>query len=222
MSFKRRISYFLVHTAKISNKEARELIISQSVSVAGKLLKENELIDDFSEIRVNGRLLREKTKMVYFKFNKPPGYECSLNEPVDNNLASFFPQNNHLSIAGRLDKSSRGLLLLSNNGKWVEQVCHPKFQKSKEYQVRLDRIPSEEFLQHFRKGVEIGGGTTLPCVCEVIHDSTIKVVLKEGKNRQIRRMCHHLGYRVVDLQRVRIENWRLENLTEGEFEEFAP
>lgn len=220
MSFTRRIKYFLVHTLLLSNRQAGELIASLKVEVNGKVIGDNCLIDEQSEIKVNDLVVKEKTKFVYLKFNKPAGYECSLNPAVENNLSAFFLQYPRLSIAGRLDKASKGLLLLSNDGKWVEKLCHPRFEKEKEYLVTLDKVPSEEHLKQFRSGVRLGSGMSLPCKCDIVEGATLTIVLKEGKNRQIRRMWHHLGLKVTELQRTRISNWELKTLAEGKIEEF--
>jgi 23S rRNA pseudouridine2604 synthase len=218
MSFSRRVVYFLVHTLGYTNKEAQALIEKRLVLVNAVPLTGNVLLDDDSEITIGGRVVRPHKKPVYLKFNKPAGYESSLNPAVKNNLATFFEGLGELFIAGRLDKQSEGLLILSNNGKWVEMLCNPKFEKEKEYRVLLDRVPDEKFLEAFRSGVRVGHSISQPCFCERLEGTTIRVILKEGKNRQIRRMCHNLGYGVMQLKRTRVWEFQLDNLAPGKFE----
>jgi 23S rRNA pseudouridine2604 synthase len=208
-----------VHTLMYSNKKAQELIDKGLVMVDGKVISENTLLDDASEIRIDGKIVREKKAYVYLKFNKPAGFESTLSTGIENNLATFFKGYQNLSIAGRLDKQSEGLLILSNDGKWVEQQCNPKFEKEKEYLVILDKNLDDSFINAFTNGVLIGDYVTKPCKCSLIDNITINVVLTEGKNRQIRRMCKALGYNVVKLQRIRIADICLNALGIGEIEQ---
>jgi 23S rRNA pseudouridine2604 synthase len=220
MSFYRKIKYFLVHTLMLSNKEAQSLIDSGKVEIDGEKTSENCLLEEHSEVKVNGKIERKKKEFVYLKFHKPAGFESSLNTSVSNNISHFFKDYNNLAIAGRLDKQSEGLMLLSNDGKWVENMCNPKSEKEKEYLVTLDKIPDQIFLSKFSSGVQLGTHLTLPCSCELVNETIIKVILTEGKNRQIRRMCHHLEHDVLKLVRVRIDSILLEDLKVGGTEAF--
>lgn len=199
------------------------LIDTGGVTIDGMAVYINCLVNDASEIRVNGLVVRPGKQLVYLKFYKPPGYESTLNSAVPNNLSGFFKEHRGLAIAGRLDKRSEGLLLLSNNGQWVESLCNPAFEKEKEYRVTLDEAPDDVFFEAFRSGVFIGNYVTKPCMCEPFPGGTsINVILTEGKNRQIRRMCAALGYQVLALKRVRIDTLVLGRLTPGESETFIP
>ena len=215
MSFYRRLNYFLVHTLMYTNKEAKQLITTGRVELNGETVFDNCFLNDTAEIKVNGVVKRQKKNLVYYKFYKPAGYESTLNKNIETNLSVFFKDDTDLAIAGRLDKQSEGLLLLSNDGKWVEMLCNPKFEKEKEYLVQLNKTPDEAFVRQFEKGVIIRGYLTEPCQCERLTDSTIRVVLREGKNRQIRRMCHKLGYEVLNLKRIRIDQVYLGDLLPG-------
>ncbi|WP_317896983.1 pseudouridine synthase [Aurantibacillus circumpalustris] len=200
----------------LSNKRAQELIDQGLVEIDGIKIYENCLLEEHSEIKVNGKIERKGKEFVYLKFNKPAGFESSLNAAIPDNIGLFFNAYENLAIAGRLDKHSEGLMLLSNDGKWVENICNPKFEKEKEYIVTLDKIPNEDFFTNFRNGVKIGAYLTSPCICEAIENNKIKVILKEGKNRQIRRMCKTLNYQVLKLVRIRIDQIVLQNLDVGE------
>jgi 23S rRNA pseudouridine2604 synthase len=216
MSFYRRIKYYLVHGLKLTNADAQALIEKGQVEVDNAVVKQNVFLDDFSEIKVEGKVVRPAKEFVYLKFHKPAGYESTLSPNVENNLSAFFKDYKGLSIAGRLDKDSEGLLLLSNNGKWVESITNPAFEKEKEYLVDLDKAPDQDFIDKFNKGVNIGYHVTKPCVSSVVGPKRIKVVLREGKNRQIRKMCKSLGYNVLRLIRTRVDSAELGNLAPGE------
>ena len=206
-----------MHTLKLSNKEAQSLIDKGDVKVNGVTINENITITDDLEISVGGKIERKKKEFIYILFNKPQGFESTLNQKNENNLSSFFTNYPDLAIAGRLDKQSEGLMILSNDGKWIELLCNPKFEKEKEYIVTLDKEINEPFLDKFKNGVEIDGFVTKKCFCEKIDQKTIRVILTEGKNRQIRKMCIVLGFTVLTLKRIRIANFLLNDLKEAEF-----
>ncbi len=216
MSFSKKLKYYLVHSLSYSNKGAQELIDKGNIRINDATVIENCLIDACSEITINGHVVRLKKIFVYIKFYKPIGYQSSLNGQVDNSLAHFFTDYEGLAIAGRLDKQSEGLLLLSNDGKWIEKLCNPHYEKEKEYLVTLNKNPDSNFIHAFKNGVRIGNYLTKSCACAIISDNRIKVVLKEGKNRQIRRMCKVLGYNVLQLKRTRIAEIHLIDLSPGD------
>jgi 23S rRNA pseudouridine2604 synthase len=220
MSFYRRIKYFLVHTLKYNNKDAQDLIDKGLVQLDGKTIDKNCFLNEESEIRVKDEIVRAAKEYIYIKFNKPAGYESTLSKNVPDNLSSFFKDQTGLSIAGRLDKASEGLLLLSNNGKWVEGITNPQFEKEKEYIVELDRKPDEAFARAFSSGVNIGYHVTRNCECRLLEGNKINVILREGKNRQIRKMCKTLNYNVLSLKRIRIDSITLGNLEAGKFDFF--
>lgn len=207
----------MVHTLKLTNKEAQNLIDKGEVKIDGMSIAENIAITDNSEIIINGKIERKKKEFIYIVFNKPVGFESTLNKKNENNISSFFEGHTDLAIAGRLDKQSEGLLILSNDGKWIENLCNPKFEKEKEYIVTLDKNITETFINRFKNGVEIDGFVTKNCFCEKVNETTIQVILTEGKNRQIRKMCIVLGFNVLKLKRIRISNFLLGYTKIGEF-----
>ena len=207
---------------KLTNKDAKEAIGSGRVCIDGAVVMDNVEIEDWSEISLDDLVVRHKKRQVYLKFFKPKGMESTLNTSIEGNLTSFFPDYGGLSIAGRLDKNSEGLLLLSNDGKWIEKIINPKFIKEKEYLVLLDKLIDNEFCNKFSNGVDIGFYVTQPCYCEKLSDHQVRVILTEGKNKQIRRMCKALGFKVLNLKRIRIHNYHIDNLKEGELIEFTP
>jgi 23S rRNA pseudouridine2604 synthase len=202
----------------LSNSTSDELISKGWIEIDGVTIYKNCFLPKNAEVKVNGKIERERREWIYLKFNKPAGYVSTLNSEVENNLKPFFEGLEGLSIAGRLDKQSEGLLILSDNGKWVETICNPRSFKEKEYVVTLDEAPDEQFVSSFKKGVLINSHQTLPCYCQHIGGAQIRVVLTEGKNRQIRRMCMVLGRKVLRLKRVRIAEFELGDLEEGKIE----
>jgi len=218
MGFYKKIKYYLVHSLSFTNKQAQTLIDDGDLAIDGQIVIENCLLDSNSEIKIKDKIVRAATVYIYLKFYKPVGYQSTLNENVKDNLAQFFKNYPPLAIAGRLDKQSEGLLLLSNDGKWVENLCNPQFEKTKEYIVQVDQPVDVHFVNAFKNGVKIGTYTTKPCHCEILSPTQIKVILTEGKNRQIRRMCKTLGFGVVNLQRIKIEHISLQDLKPGTFE----
>jgi 23S rRNA pseudouridine2604 synthase len=222
VGFRRKIKYYLVHRLGYTNKEAQHLLQSGSVEIGGRQVSGNESFSETDSIRIAGEDVKSRKQFSYIKFYKPRGYESTLHPSAENGIGKYFANHSGLSIAGRLDKDSEGLLLLSDDGKWVERTINPKYEKEKEYLVTLDRDVTERFLLAFSSGVSIGAYTTLPCVCVKAGDNSIKVILREGKNRQIRRMCLALGYRVRSLLRTRIGNIHLHPLQKGETLMFDP
>ncbi len=212
----KKIQYFLVHTLKYTNKQARTLIAERRVSINDKIIEENVELDHTAEIAVDGEIV--KHKLVYIKYYKPVGSVSSLNQHVKDSLYSVFKDHLPLVIAGRLDKASEGLLLLTNDGKWAKRITDPENYKEKEYIVKVDRILEKDFSSKMRKGVDIGFYHTKPCECIVIDEITFKIILTEGKNKQIRRMCKALGYKVVFLKRVRVDQITIDNQLVGTFE----
>ncbi|MDP3557863.1 MAG: pseudouridine synthase [Bacteroidota bacterium] len=208
----------MVHTLMLTNKEAQKLIEEGEVQIDGIIITKNCELNEISEIRIKGKIERVRKEFVYLLFNKPAGFESTLNKKIEKNISPFFDNYSGLAIAGRLDKQSKGLLLLSNDGKWIENLCNPKFEKEKEYIVSLDKPISDEFIASFVNGVEIDGFTTKKCFCEKIDSNTIRIILTEGKNRQIRKMCKVLGFNVISLLRIRISEFHLGNIKEGNTE----
>jgi 23S rRNA pseudouridine2604 synthase len=216
MGFTKRIKYFLVHQCTLGNKEAAKAINDGRVRINGSVIHENVLLKDEDEVLLDDVVVRKQTEFIYLKFYKPSGYESTLNEKVQNNLSGFFREFNGLSIAGRLDKDSEGLLLLGNDGKWVQKIMHPQYKKDKEYIVEVDREVNEDLIRSFRNGIRVGKQEYQPAFCEQLNEKQIRIILREGKNRQIRNVCRKLNYNVLQLKRVRMDNIILDDMKPGE------
>jgi 23S rRNA pseudouridine2604 synthase len=209
--------YTLVRLLRISNKEALELILSHQVRVNESLVTEDVFINDEDGISTNGKLIREKKEYFYIAFYKPRGIETTLNPEIECNMGKVFTFPEKYSYAGRLDKESEGLLLLTNDGKTIHKIANSKFHKEKEYVVKVKKAITSDFLNSLRNGVEILGKLTRPATVLCINDFTFGIILTEGMNRQIRRMCYKNNYPVESLTRTRIMNIELHDLHPGEY-----
>lgn len=203
-----------------TNKEATAIILSGRLTVNGETVTENILFDESQEIFLDDDLLKPRTDFTYIAFYKPRGIETTHSKATENNLMVHLPLAENLAFAGRLDKESEGLLILSNDGKYVESLSNPKTEKEKEYIVNVHKPIQDDFIEKMSQGVDIVIAYTKPCIVERLSDDEFRIVLTEGKNRQIRRMCRALGYSVTKLVRVRIDNILLENLKPGEYRTF--
>lgn len=212
MSFRLRVKYFLIHRLNYTNKTASALISSGKLTVNGKEIRENEVLSDDDELLLNGEILKPKTEYKYYALNKPVGIESTFNNAIKDNLGVVFPFSDEFFIAGRLDKASEGLLLISNNGKWVHGITRPEFKKEKEYIVDVDKEITQDFLKKMKGGMDIGICITEPCVIEKKDEKRFSIILTEGKNKQIRRMCKTLGFSVLRLKRIRIDEFHLSDL----------
>lgn len=220
MSFRLYIKYYLVHRLGFTNKEAIRAINSGDMSVNGNVVRENILFDETSELRYKSEILKPGMAFTYIALYKPRGIETTHNEAIEANLNTVFRFERHLGFAGRLDKESEGLLILTNDGKYIQRMCSPLYEKEKEYLVTVIREINDEFIEKIRSGVDIMIGHTRPCFAEKLTAHEFRIVLTEGKNRQIRRMCKALGNSVRRLIRIRIDNIELGDLKPGEFRKF--
>lgn len=222
MSFRLNIKYYLVHSLGFTNKEAIRAIEQRKLKVNGVVIAENSEFNETWEIYYEDKLLKPNTPFTYIAFYKPRGIETTHNKDIADNLTTVFTFEKHLGFAGRLDKESEGLLLLSNDGKYIQSLSDPKREKEKEYLVTVNKSITDSFINDMGAGVDIMICKTKPCFIEKISEFEFKIILTEGKNRQIRRMCKALGYLVARLIRVRIDTLLLEGLNPGEFREFKP
>ena len=209
-----------MHSLGFTNKEAIRAIENRKLKVNGEIITENSEFNETWEIYFEDKLLKLNTPFTYIAFYKPRGIETTNNETIADNLTTVFKFDKHLGYAGRLDKESEGLLLLSNDGKYIQSLSSPIKEKEKEYLVTVNKSITDEFIRGMGAGVDIMICKTKPCFIEKISEFEFKIVLTEGKNRQIRRMCKALGYLVAQLIRVRIDTIELGNLKPGEFREY--
>lgn len=222
MTFRKRLQYFLVKRLNISNKSAFECISEGKTKINSKVVFDNIIVNPEDTLVFEGTVLQEGKQFFYIAFYKPRGIETTLNQEIQNNLKDILPFKEELFPLGRLDKESEGLLILTNDGRTFDKTLRSEYQIEKEYLVTVDKEITQNFIREMSEGIKILGKMTLPCRVVKIDDFTFKIILIQGINRQIRRMCYKLDYEVLRLIRVRIGEVRLENLRVNEFRYFIP
>lgn len=222
-----RLNKYLSETGACSRREADQWIGTGRVTVNGVVARLGTQVAPGDEVRVDGRPLAARAPRVYLALNKPRGVECTTDRDVPGNIVDFVGHDARIFPVGRLDKDSEGLILLTNDGDIVNGVLRAGHGHEKEYLVEVDRRLTPAFLDGMARGVPILDTVTQPCRVTAVGRNTFRIVLTQGLNRQIRRMCRHFGYNVRRLQRVRIMHLRLGRLAPGEWralraEEVAP
>ncbi|HWJ06504.1 MAG TPA: 23S rRNA pseudouridine(2604) synthase RluF [Steroidobacteraceae bacterium] len=212
-----RINKFLSETGVCSRREADQWIEAGRVQVNGVVAVLGTKVDDGDQVMLDGQPLTAKPARVYLALNKPVGIECTTDRDVAGNIVDFVAHRERVFPVGRLDKDSEGLILLTNDGDIVNRVLRAEHEHEKEYIVAVDRPLTPEFLEGMANGVPILGTITNPCKLTQVGRNTFRIVLTQGLNRQIRRMCEHFEYTVRRLQRVRIMHVQLGDLPVGKW-----
>lgn len=211
-----RINKLLSNYGYFSRKEVNRVIEEGRIIINGKVAEKGQWVEEDDEILLDGVPVIKKEK-IYILLNKPRGIICTASKEKENNIIDFLNYGEYVFPVGRLDKDSEGLIILTNDGELANTILSSDNYHEKEYEVTLDREYDEEFLNKMSEGVEILGTKTRPCRLERIDDLTFRIILTQGLNRQIRRMCKTLKYNVVKLDRIRIVNLNKKNLKSGEF-----
>ena len=209
------VLFYLVHVAKYNHAAAKQLLASEQVMVNGAVTRIDQLLQKNDALHIGDRLLKPGKIWKYYAYHKPRGIESTLNKKISANLADHIELEEHLFPVGRLDKASEGLMLLTNDGSVYKKTLAKEEAIEKEYIVRVDKPIDIAFKQAMEMGIVIMGQQTLPCKLELIDAFTFSIILIQGLNRQIRRMCYKLGYDVVSLKRIRIGSLLLGDLQEG-------
>lgn len=212
-----RLNKFISETGVCSRREADQWIEAGRVRVNGQIAPLGTQVQDGDEVRVDGRVVGAKRRAVYLALNKPVGITCTTERHVAGNIVDFIGHPERIFPIGRLDKDSEGLILLTNHGDIVNEILRVENRHEKEYVVTLDRPFPDRFLADMARGVPLRelGVTTLPCTLSRTGARSFRIILTQGLNRQIRRMCEHFGYQVQRLQRLRIVNIQLGDLPRG-------
>ena len=213
-----RIYKFLSEVGYCSRRQADALIDQGRVYVNRKPAKMGMKVSEYDMIEVDGEKINQsKKKKIFIALNKPRGVVCTTNAGVEeNNIIDFLNFPERVFPIGRLDKSTTGLILLTNDGETANRILKTANNNEKEYLVKENRPIPESILKKMSEGVPILGKITRKCVVEKVKTNQFKIILTQGLNRQIRRMCDHFGYKVVSLQRIRIMNIKLD-LPEGKY-----
>lgn len=214
-----RINKFIAKSGTASRRQADKLIEEKRVKINNKLAKIGDRVSESDVVFLDSRELKLVKKTVILAFNKPVGLECTANKDVKNNIIEYINYPQRIFTIGRLDKNSSGLIFLSNDGDLAYKLSKTANMYQKEYEVRVDRKISDTDLKKLSEGVEILGQKTLKAKTERVSDTEFKIVICQGLNRQIRRMCEALSYKVKTLNRIRIVNYELGNLKKGEYKE---
>ena len=207
----KRLNKFISEKGYCSRREADKLIEDGRVTINGIVPQMGTKVKPSDKVCIDGVSINEtEEKLVYLAFNKPEGIECTTNIDVPDNIIDYIDYPTRIFPVGRLDKYSSGLILLTNDGEIVNKILRARNNHDKEYLVKVDRPISKEFIKQMGNGVPILETVTLKCRVEKITSFTFKIILTQGLNRQIRRMCSFLDYEVVELKRMRILNISLD------------
>ena len=218
-----RINKYLSEVGFCSRREADKLILEGKVTINGKIPEIGTKVVDSDQVEVKGQRIEKskRQKNIYLAFNKPVGIVCTTDRKVEpNNVIDFIKYPKRIFPIGRLDKHSEGLIFLTNDGDIVNKILRARNNHEKEYIVRVNRPINRDFIQIMSNGVKILDTTTKNCFVKQLGPKKFKIILTQGLNRQIRRMCESLGFRVESLKRVRIMNIKL-NLPKGKYREFT-
>lgn len=218
-----RINKYLSEVGFCSRREADRLLEEGRITINGRVPELGTKVSDEDEIFVDGKSIKKvEEEFVYIAFNKPVGIVCTTDTKREkNNIVDYINHPKRIFPIGRLDKPSEGLILLTSDGDIVNKILRAKNNHEKEYYVRVDKPITEKFLEKMRNGVPILDTVTKKCEVEKIDTMNFRIVLTQGLNRQIRRMCEHLDYEVKKLKRVRIMNIKLD-LAIGKWRDLTP
>ncbi len=220
---KTRINKYLSEVGYCSRRAADKLLEEGRIKINGQVPEMGTKVSDEDVVEVDGKPIREsQEKPVYIAFNKPVGIVCTTDTKRErDNIIEYINHPQRIFPIGRLDKPSEGLILLTNDGDIVNKILRSKNNNEKEYLVRVDKPINPKFLEKMRNGVPILDTITKKCEVEKINDMTFRIVLTQGLNRQIRRMCEFLGYEVKKLKRIRIMNIKLD-IPLGKWRDLTP
>ena len=204
-----------------SRREADKYIEDCRVTINGIDAHKGNRVKPGDEVKIDGEPIRKKKSTVYLAFNKPKGITCTTDTKDKSNIISFINYKTRIFPIGRLDKLSNGLIFLTNDGDIVNKILRAGNGHEKEYIVTVDKSIDVNFINKMRNGVKILGTTTNKCFVRQEGENRFRIILTQGLNRQIRRMCEVLGYKVTSLKRIRIMNISLSNLATGKWRYFS-
>lgn len=223
-----RLNNYISSTGICSRREADKLIQQNKVLINGKIAQVGQTVEPGDVVKVNGKKLVQKKNDVYIALNKPVGITCTTERHIKGNIIDYINYPERIFPVGRLDKPSEGLIILTNDGTIVNQILRSENNHEKEYVVTVNKNITEEFIKNMSNGVRIFNPVTNKHVvtnkCKVtkVNNRTFKIILSQGLNRQIRRMCEAFGYEVMKLQRVRIMDLTLKGIAPGKWRKLTP
>ncbi|MGB1294232.1 MAG: pseudouridine synthase [Flavobacteriales bacterium] len=217
----KRLNKAISETGYCSRRAADKLIEAGLVLINGQSVELGQKVTPEDEITVEGNVITKTVKNIYMVFNKPVGVTCTTETNVKGNIISYMNYPERIFPIGRLDKPSEGLIFMTNDGDIVNKILRSGNNHEKEYVVSVDRRITPQFIKKMSQGVPILDTITKPCKVTQINDFTFNIVLTQGLNRQIRRMCAYLDYEVGSLKRIRIMNIKLGTLKRGKYRHFT-
>ncbi len=215
MEGKMRINKYLSSAGVCSRREADRLLEAGRVTIDGVLAEIGAQVQQGQQVCIDGKVVGQSETRVLIAFHKPEGIVCTSSKKDSNNIIDYIQFPTRIYPVGRLDKDSKGLILLTNDGELTDRILRGRNGHEKEYIVTVNKPMKKEVLKAMSQGVPILDTITRPCKIESISSTCFRIILTQGLNRQIRRMCEYFGYRVVTLKRIRIMNILLGDLPEG-------
>lgn len=212
-----RINKYIASSGLCSRREADRLIEEGRVMVNGIVAESGMQVCGDDVVLVDGKNIIPETNDVYIAFNKPLGVTCTTDSRDPSNIIDYIGYPERIFPIGRLDKNSSGLILLTNDGSIVNTLLRAENNHEKEYQVTVDRPYDDKFIKEMQSGIPVLGQITLPCKINRVSARVFRIILHQGLNRQIRRMCEYEGYKVVKLRRIRFMNINLGTLGTGQW-----
>ncbi len=216
-----RLNKYISEAGVCSRREADKWIEAGRVTCNGAPAVLGTKVGEGDEVRVDGEVIGAKKKQIYIALNKPIGVTCTTESHIEDNIIDLIGHSERIFPIGRLDKDSEGLILLTNNGDIVNEILRSENNHEKEYIVTVDRPVTDLALSMMASGVKIMGEITKPAAVTRVDETTFRVILIQGLNRQIRRMCSALGYRAQRLERVRIINIEIGDLARGQWRDLT-
>jgi len=215
------LNKWISSTGYCSRREADTLIEAGKVTINGVVARKGNRVAEGDEVLIKGQPLTAKPKLVYIALNKPVGIVCTTDQREKDNIIDFIGYPERIFHVGRLDKPSQGLILLTNDGDIVNEILRARYEHEKEYVVKVNKPINKAFIQQMRSGVPILDTVTKKCKVEQETKFQFRIILTQGLNRQIRRMCEYLGYKVTFLKRTRVMNLELGHLKVGEWKHLS-
>lgn len=212
MDYPIRINKYLSQVGFCSRREADKLLLKNRILINDVLPEMGSKVQQNDVVKVDGKIVEaQEDKKVYMIFNKPKGIVCTTDTGVEkDNIIDYINYPKRIYPVGRLDKRSEGLIFLTNDGEIVNKILRARHYHEKEYVVKVNKPLSNSFLNAMQSGVDILDTKTRPCKVSKVNQNTFKIILTQGLNRQIRRMCEALNYRVIALKRIRIMHINLD------------
>ena len=215
------VNKYITDTGICSRREADKFIETGRVLLNGAVAIKGNRVEEGDEVLLDGKPLRKNPKRIYIAFHKPRGLTCTTDLRDKTNVISYINHPQRIFPIGRLDKDSEGLIFLTNDGDIVNKILRSRNGHEKEYIVVVDKELAPDFVKRMSNGIPILGTTTKKCMVEKKGRAIFRIILTQGLNRQIRRMCEYLGYEVVKLKRTRIMSIKLDDLAPGKWRYFS-